>query len=153
MTDVGSVSSATRRLEDDVGEALIALGLYTACFDAMTFAFRHKMVTYIDLHAAPWRPEFDEACETAGLGRRSLDHPCWVADAGCPRDPLTIVVLGRPHSPTEVSVDSLRRTAAVPDSVPLLRFLERSTHESVDLCGRSTARPMDAGRTHPRSQH
>ena len=42
---------------------------------------------------------------------------------GCPREPLTIVVLGQPHPPTELAVDSLRRTVAVPDSVPSLRFV------------------------------
>lgn len=65
MTGPGDMSPATREFENGVIEALIALGLYTACFEAMTFACRDRMGTYIDLHANAWRPAFDAACRTA----------------------------------------------------------------------------------------
>jgi hypothetical protein len=64
-TEYGSVANdrATAQLENSAGEALIAIGLYSACFDAMTLAFKLKLRTHIQLHEPHVSlDDFDKSC-------------------------------------------------------------------------------------------
>ena len=91
MTDIPESTAARMQLEDDVGEALIAVGLYTACFEAMTFGFREKMRTYIDLHDRKSRAAFERACEGADRTAQFCG-PRLVARGVLAADDLTAIV-------------------------------------------------------------
>lgn len=59
------MSASSDRLEDVVGEGLVALGLYVACFEAMVLAFRAKTYEYLLAHDPDAVPLFLSACKTA----------------------------------------------------------------------------------------
>jgi hypothetical protein len=48
-------------LEAAVGEGLVALGLYAACFESMVLAFRATMHEYLKAHEPRSLPAFSQA--------------------------------------------------------------------------------------------